>query len=109
VRVEQAIVNLLENAVQGSPEGAEVSLEARRRVDDRVELCVHNEGEPLAAEVIDNLFRPFWRTGKTGGDGLGLAIVKSIALAHRGAVWATNPPEGGVSFHLTLPVAPPWH
>lgn len=105
LRVEQAVLNLLENAVQASPEGGEVTIEANRQGDDRVELCVHNEGEALPAAAMDTLFQPFWRAGRSPGDGLGLAIVKSVVEAHRGAVWATNPPAGGVTFHLTLPVA----
>ena len=64
---------------------------------------VSDTGPGLPPEIADRLFEPFVTT-KPDGMGIGLAICRSIVEAHLGRLWATPNPDGGTSFHLTLPV-----
>jgi len=68
-----------------------------------VEVQVRDNGPGLVDGSAEQVFEPFFTT-KTQGLGLGLAVSKTIIEAHRGNIWADNPPEGGACFHFTLPV-----
>lgn len=109
--VEQALVNLLENAVRYSPEGASVRLEGRA-VDGFVELCVRDYGSGIPAPDLERIFERFYRADKSrdrksGGTGLGLAIVRHIAMAHGGSASAESWAGEGSRFMLRLPLAGP--
>jgi two-component system, OmpR family, sensor kinase len=100
LRLEQALGNLVENALRHGA-GA-VHLEARA-VDGRVELHVQDEGAGLAADFVPRAFQRFSRSDESrtsGGAGLGLAIVEAIAAAHGGSadalgadVWISVPAD----------------
>jgi signal transduction histidine kinase len=105
LRVEQALGNLVENALRHG-RGA-IRLEAQRR-DGRVELHVRDEGPGFAPEFIAHAFEPFSRSDPSrsgAGAGLGLAIIDVIARAHGGAARAANI-EGGADVWLELPEPP---
>jgi signal transduction histidine kinase len=90
LRLEQALGNLVENALRHG-EGA-VRVEARS-VDGHVELHVHDEGAGLPAEFVPRAFQRFSRSDESrtsGGAGLGLAIVDAIAEAHGGSARAAG-------------------
>ena len=90
LRLEQALGNLVENALRHG-EGA-VRVEARS-ADGHVELHVHDEGAGLSAEFVPRAFQRFSRANESrtgGGAGLGLAIVDAIAEAHGGAARAAG-------------------
>ena len=101
-RIEQAIVNLIANALQhGEPNTAvRVSIDGTGGV---VVLKVKNEGPPIPADLMPVLFEPFSR-GRVSphGLGLGLYIVKHIATAHGGTVNVESTAEGGTIFTLEL-------
>lgn len=110
--VEQAISNLLSNAIRYSPVGASVRVAAARSEgsDGRPEVVVSVEdnGPGIAAEHLSRVFERFYRVDKSrsrevGGTGLGLAIVKHIALLHRGRVEVNSEPGRGSTFRLVLP------
>ncbi|AKJ00031.1 PAS domain S-box-containing protein [Archangium gephyra] len=106
-RLAQLLGNLLRNAVDYSPEGTPITL-ALRGEGEQVRLEVHNQGEPIAAEVLPGLFEPFRRgqtrgSGSTSGLGLGLYIVQQIAAAHGGGVEARSTREEGTVFTVRLP------
>ncbi|MBE7486142.1 MAG: sensor histidine kinase KdpD [Polyangiaceae bacterium] len=106
VLVEQALVNLLENAAKHTPEGTAVEISAARAEHD-VTLCVADRGPGLAPGEERQVFEKFHRGPSeqaTPGFGLGLAICRAIALAHGGRIHARNRSEGGAAFELTLPV-----
>jgi signal transduction histidine kinase len=91
-RIEQALGNLISNAVEHG-EG-EVAVRAARS-DEGVVVTVHNRGAIIPAEAVPDLFEPFRRsTGRNGGLGLGLYIVRQIARAHGGRVDVTSSAEG---------------
>src|SRR5262249_25252441 len=111
--LEQAVINLIDNAIKYSEPGRQVQIEAH--VDEReIVLAVRDHGCGIAAEHLPRLFERFYRVDrarsrKLGGTGLGLAIVKHIVQAHRGRVAvASTPGQGSVfSIHLPLPADGP--
>jgi PAS domain S-box-containing protein len=106
-RVEQAMSNLIANALQHGDPGRPVRVSA----DDlgaAVLLKIKNEGRPIPSDVMPVLFEPFARgTSDTSpqGLGLGLYIVKQIAFAHGGTVDVESNPDVGTVFTLLLPRA----
>jgi len=105
--IEQAIVNLLDNAVNYSPEGSSVSVSAGI-VSDRIEICVADRGIGIPPADLAHIFERFYRVDKsrskqTGGTGLGLAIVRHIASIHGGEVRAESYRGEGSKFTISLP------
>lgn len=105
--LEQAVVNLLDNAVKYSPENRTVTLLAERR-GGQVVLEVRDQGIGIEAEFLPRLFERFYRTDRarsraSGGTGLGLAIVKHVAQAHNGQVSVQSTPGQGSVFRIHLP------
>jgi two-component system phosphate regulon sensor histidine kinase PhoR len=105
--MEQALVNLLDNAVKFSPPGRLITVEGVRQ-DAQWVLAVRDQGCGIAAEHLPRLFERFYRVDKarsrqSGGTGLGLAIVKHIAQAHGGSVGVESKPGAGSTFTITLP------
>ncbi len=97
----RAVTNLLQNAIQYSSAGAEITVDIERR-DGLLEVAVSNPGPPIAPEHLPHLFQRFYRVDAArGGDGvehshgLGLAIVKAVAAMHGGAVSGAS--GGGVT------------
>ena len=109
VRLEQAVVNLLDNAVKYTQPGGWVSL-AVRVEKDQVMITVKDNGPGIAPEHHPRLFERFYRVDKDrsrqmGGTGLGLAIVKHVAQVHGGRVELDSFPGRGSSFQLILPMS----
>lgn len=105
--LEQAVANLIDNAVKYSPEGSTVEV-TQRLVAGEVVICVRDEGIGIAREYLPHLFERFYRVDKArsravGGTGLGLAIVKHIAEAHHGRVSVESTPGKGSVFCIHLP------
>jgi signal transduction histidine kinase len=103
VRVEQALTNLVENALAYG--AGEIDLFAVER-DDVVELHVTDDGAGFPERFLGRAFDRFSRADEarnTGGSGLGLSIVALIAQAHGGSAGAANRPEGGADVWLSLP------
>lgn len=107
--LEQALVNLLTNAVKYSPSGGKVVVDAGQ-LGDQLMIKVQDWGVGIAAEHLPRVFERFYRVDparsrKLGGTGLGLAIVKHIAQAHGGQVVVHSTPGEGSVFTLILPAA----
>ncbi|MFT7668280.1 MAG: two-component system phosphate regulon sensor histidine kinase PhoR [Planctomycetota bacterium] len=103
-----AITNLISNAIQYSPEGAEVQLSARLEGEE-VWFDVEDNGPGIPAQELDRVFERFYRIDKArsrtlGGTGLGLAIVRHAAAAHGGRVEVKSVLGVGSTFSLVLPV-----
>jgi len=104
--LEQALVNLIDNAIKYSGPGGMVHIEAEQ-VGAEVVLRVKDQGQGIPPEHLDRIFERFYRVDpsrdrKAGGTGLGLAIVKHIAQAHGGKVTAASTPGEGSVFSLHL-------
>ncbi len=109
--LEQAIVNLIDNAIKYSPEGETVQVEARRS-DGEICIRVRDQGCGIPRQHLDRLFERFYRVDKArsrklGGTGLGLAIVKHIAQAHNGRATVESQVGQGSVFTVHLPGADP--
>lgn len=109
--LEQAVVNLLDNAIKYSEGEGIVLIEAERRAGE-VHVNVSDQGPGIAQEHLNRLFERFYRVDKArsrklGGTGLGLAIVKHIAQAHRGRVTVSSELGEGSTFTISFPAAPP--
>jgi len=101
-RLQQAILNLVLNAIQAMPDGGVLKLEIAAS-GGVVRLTVSDTGPGLPQELADQLFDTRVTT-KAGGTGLGLPLVKMITEAHGGGVWYRSSPGQGAAFTLMLPV-----
>jgi signal transduction histidine kinase len=99
--LEDALRNLIENAVVHAPPGTEVTVTVHRA--GRIEVADRGSGVPR--QDRENIFKRFWRGAgeKKEGAGLGLAIVREIMRAHRGSVSVADNPGGGARFTLSFP------
>jgi two-component system phosphate regulon sensor histidine kinase PhoR len=108
VRLQEALHNLLDNAVKYSGEHKEVRLMARRHGEE-IMLSVSDTGIGISKEDLPRIFERFYRADKARshdnvrGTGLGLAIVKHIAQLHGGHVEAESEIEKGTTIRLILP------
>lgn len=113
--LEQALINLLGNAIAYSPQGSLVSLRGQigeSTQGGQVHISVVDKGIGIAREHLPRLFERFYRCDRArsrdqGGTGLGLAIVKHIAHIHHGTVGVESTPGGGSTFTITLPAGRP--
>lgn len=99
--LRRAVMNLLLNALDAMSRGGELVITAIRGRDG-FELEIADSGAGLPEETRRRAFEPFYTT-KSDGAGLGLAIVERVMAAHGGTVTATNCPEGGAAFTLSIP------
>lgn len=105
--LEQALVNLIDNAVKYSEAGKRILVRAYEQ-DLQVQIEVQDEGCGISAEHLPRLWERFYRVDRArsraaGGTGLGLAIVKHIVLAHGGTVSVESTPGSGSTFRVQLP------
>ncbi len=112
IRVQQAIANLLDNAVKYSASGGEVSIEAgwQDATHGEVWLRVRDQGSGIAAHDLPRIWDRLYRGDRSRsqrGSGLGLSLVKAIAQAHGGRVEVTSEPGVGSVFTMILPARDP--
>jgi two-component system, OmpR family, phosphate regulon sensor histidine kinase PhoR len=109
-RLQEALYNLLDNAVKYSRDDGQIRLSARQR-DGEIELTVSDDGIGIGKEDLPRIFERFYRADKARspdkvrGTGLGLAIVKHIAQLHGGRVEAESELEKGTTIRVVLPSA----
>jgi two-component system sensor histidine kinase KdpD len=109
--IEQAIYNLVINALTYTPEDSIIGIafkyesRAKNSNSSILNILVSDNGGGIPENMLPQIFNKFFRvnTSKTGGSGLGLSIVKGIILAHGGSVEAKNNTFGGIDFKLTIP------
>lgn len=106
MRLEQALVNLMKNAVAAMEESPERRLSVRIAADgDAARIEVSDTGHGLGARTLRELAEPFHTTRPSGeGMGLGLAIAAAIVREHGGRLSATNGAGGGAVFRIELPL-----
>ncbi|HSW30901.1 MAG TPA: PAS domain-containing sensor histidine kinase [Longimicrobiales bacterium] len=104
-RVQQALANLVTNALRFSPAGGAVTLGAHGLGGAEVALTVEDQGPGIPPADLPRLFDRFWQASRHDrtGSGLGLAIVRGIAEAHGGRVEVASGPGRGARFTLVLP------
>ena len=105
-KLHDIVRNLVENAVNYSPDDAELQLSAER-LDGAFAVRIADSGPGIPDDDLTRVFERFYRVdksrGRPGGTGLGLAIVKHLVELHGGTVTAANRPEGGALFTVTIP------
>src|SRR5690606_6300326 len=106
-RLEQALVNLVRNAVRHTPPGGIVALSVSA-TPEAVLVAVRDTGEGIAPEELPQIWEPFYRGARArgedaGGAGLGLALVRELTEAMGGAVTVESEPGAGSCFTLRLP------
>lgn len=109
-RLQQAIHNLVSNAIKYNREDGEIWIVARGE-RDQIEVSVRDSGYGIPPEELPLLFDPFYRANTNNaarieGTGLGLAIVKAVIEKHQGKVWVDSVPDKGSTFTFTLPRRP---
>jgi two-component system phosphate regulon sensor histidine kinase PhoR len=105
--LEQAVINLVDNAIKYSDPKTHIRIKAQR-INDEVTISVADEGYGIAPEHLPRIFERFYvadkaRSRKLGGTGLGLAIVKHIVSAHGGSIAVESEPGKGSTFIVKLP------
>jgi two-component system sensor kinase FixL len=106
IQIHQVITNLIRNSIDAL-EGVkqrEIVISTGRAGPHAVEIAIADTGPGLAPEIADRLFHPFVTT-KPSGLGIGLSICRSIVDGHGGRLWASDNPDGGTVFHVSLPIA----
>jgi signal transduction histidine kinase/putative methionine-R-sulfoxide reductase with GAF domain len=104
-RIEQVLVNLLDNAADHSPQDSPIRIELDRRLPGLARVRAIDRGAGAPAVGVDRMFEPFFTT-RAGGTGLGLCIAKGIVEDHGGHISASrNDPGPGLTAEFTLPLA----
>ena len=106
--IERVLNNLLDNAFKYSPENSIIQITLRKQ-GEAIRLAVIDQGEGVAEEDQDLVFKRFFRTASARantqqGSGLGLAIVKNLVNNLQGDVGVESRPEGGSEFWFTIPI-----
>lgn len=101
-QIQQALLNLLMNALDATKENGKINLGAEKE-GDYFKIIVENDGEAISGEIVEKIFEPFF-TAKPKGTGLGLSIVKNIIQAHQGEIYLANNENGCVRFEILIPV-----
>ena len=111
-RLQQVLVNLIDNAVKYSEAPAPVFIKATS-TDDQAVIEVSDRGPGIPAELHERVFERFYRVDeartRSGGTGLGLSIVKTFIEGMRGTVTLSSEENQGCTFTITLPTMPPNH
>jgi PAS domain S-box-containing protein len=109
-QVEDAVLNLIINALEAIPDGGEVNVSIRRAESDsdaeseeEAVIEVSDNGRGISEDNLARIFNPFFTTTQ-GGTGLGLPAVRRIARAHGGRVEVSSAPDKGSTFSIHLPL-----
>jgi two-component system, LuxR family, sensor kinase FixL len=106
VQLQQVLLNLLLNAMDAlddNPPAKRFVTVRAQPAGAMVEVTVSDTGHGIPADKLPHVFEPFF-SSKPDGLGMGLAISRDIVWAHGGRLWAENNPDGGATFHFTVPV-----
>jgi OmpR-family two-component system manganese-sensing sensor histidine kinase len=106
-QLTRALTNLLQNALQYTPAGGQVSVNAQTDYQ-HIQITVKDTGMGIAPEHLPRVFERFWRadaarTHDQGGSGLGLAITQAIVQQHGGTITVSSQPRQGSCFKVQLP------
>ncbi|MBA4373542.1 MAG: hypothetical protein C0402_11855 [Thermodesulfovibrio sp.] len=102
ILLRQALINLLQNALEAMPEGGTLTAGVRRE-QGSVVVTVSDSGHSIPPELQDKIFLPFFTT-KERGTGLGLSIVHKVVVSHGGSL-TIDSAESGTTFSVILPYA----
>ena len=101
IQIQQALVNLVRNAVEASPNSSDVLITGKRISDRAYEIAVEDSGPGIAPDKVDSVFQPMTST-KSGGMGLGLSVTRTIVESHGGHLRVGVSRWGGARFSFNL-------
>ncbi|HET8574842.1 MAG TPA: HAMP domain-containing sensor histidine kinase [Candidatus Paceibacterota bacterium] len=109
IALEQAVINLLKNAIAHTPPGGSVKISVSEVSSGQIRLQVKDTGTGIPPEDLEKIFEPFFKSGKSenakrGSVGLGLALVKEIVRSHKGKLQVESTLGEGATFNIFLPV-----
>jgi PAS domain S-box-containing protein len=106
-RLQQVMLNLLNNASKFTPSGGKITIRAGRK-DSTVIVEVEDTGAGISEEQRQRLFEPYYRVESDrqilNGLGLGLALCKTLVNLHGGQIWVDSRPGQGSTFYFSLPI-----
>lgn len=105
MQLEQAVINIVDNAARAVRNNAEAKNIALRIVceEDRLSLCIADNGPGITLADRERIFDPFYTTA-SDGTGIGLSIVQRIVADHSGTIHVGESPSGGAEFRLEFPL-----
>jgi signal transduction histidine kinase len=101
-RIRQVLINLVSNAINYSPENAEIQFTVIES-DKEIKIVLKDEGPGIPVEVQEKIFDKFYTIGKRYGTGLGLAICRGIIEAHKGEIKVLKEVAKGSAIYFTIP------
>jgi len=105
-KLERALLNLLVNACEAVPSETGRIDVGLRRIAEKVEIRVEDNGPGIAEVVREKLFAPFVSYGKENGTGMGLTVVQKIVQDHGGEVVVERTSAAGTTFRISMPLSP---
>lgn len=106
-RVEQVLMNLLDNAIKYTPVSGRIRLTILHRTTQKVQVSICDDGPGIPEENCDRIFEDRFRLERDeskDGYGMGLSLCQRVIRAHYGQIWVDSVPSQGSCFHFTLPV-----
>jgi signal transduction histidine kinase len=103
-RIRQALLNILQNALEVSPLQGAVVVTVGATVQGEARIDVTDQGPGIEAEALDHIFEVFW-SKKPAGSGLGLPIARRSIELHGGRIEVETEPGRGSTFRIVLPAA----
>lgn len=106
LRIQQAMINYLSNAIKYTPEGGVIQIALVREAQQDV-FCIKDNGPGMSPQLQNEIFKRFVRAEEvlgTQGAGIGLALVKKLIESHQGTCWVESTPRQGSQFFFALPI-----
>jgi two-component system phosphate regulon sensor histidine kinase PhoR len=108
VKMEEAVTNLINNAVNYTPNGGKIEVFLEKK-ENEIITHIRDNGKGIPQEALQNLFTKFYRvagelSASVKGTGLGLFIVKTIVEMHKGKIWVNSEVGKGATFSFSLPI-----
>jgi two-component system, sporulation sensor kinase E len=101
-QMKQVFTNIMTNSIYSMPNGGTIFV-TTRQVDDSIEIELRDTGVGMSAEVLENMFNPFY-TNRQGGTGLGMAVTQKIIQEHDGRIDVESEEGKGTVFRIYLPL-----
>jgi two-component system NtrC family sensor kinase len=103
-QLKRALLNIVGNAIEATPEGGRVEVSALSRPPDGFAIVIADTGSGIPADKLDTIFEPFFSTKGSKGTGLGLPVTRKIIEEHRGTIEVESTEGKGTTFTVTLPL-----